>query len=81
MGRGREQLGSMVQTTSRSCLMNSLTGPLLWQVGASISELTSNYAILHTAVEYGCRAEIIDLVLRVAPQASSQLSDDGRIAT
>lgn len=57
--------------------MVSLTRKNLSQAGATISELTSNYAILHTAIEHGCRAEIIDLVLRVAPQAASQLSDDG----
>ncbi len=41
--------------------------------------MSTNYAILHSAIEYGCGGDIINLILRIAPLAASQLSEDGKL--
>lgn len=43
------------------------------------SSMSTNYAILHSAIEYGSGGDVINLILRVAPLAASQLSEDGKL--
>jgi ankyrin repeat protein len=43
------------------------------------TSMSTNYAIIHSAIEYGCGGDVINLILRVAPLAASQLSEDGKL--